>query len=383
MRLAAVVVMVALGVDLTAQQERGREIFLQGRSSTSQPIYAVLGSGNTPIDATIVPCANCHGEAGRGRPEGGVRPADISPAVLGRNATIGQRKRSAYTRPLLKRVVTMGYDASGNALDQAMPRFALSRQDADDLLAYLEILGKDPQPGIRDDVIFINVLGAPDLVAPTTIIFGRKIQLLRERGTNAFLTIDATSDGSASVEVADRDHIPTIAVHSAHAPPGPYSFVLTAMPQDQIAALLASARGKNSEPVLFTADCNGLAHSQRDALILMTSAAAANCDLATIPAAFDQRVIVAAAIPPAIQAGSGVANAELSLVVAVLSRLGRDVSRNALIAALEHVYRTEVSGLPPITWSANRHFGTTLVWLMTLDVRRQRLINEPGWTQGG
>lgn len=380
--LAALAVFASFALGLTPQQERGREIFLKGQSATGQTIGAVLGASTDPISATLLPCANCHGEDGHGRPEGGVRPADITPAALGRVATIGPRTRPPYTRPLLKRAISMGYDAGRNELDRTMPRFRMSQEDANDLLAYLNVLGTDAQPGLSDDVIRVNVIGAPDLVAPATSIYGRRLELQHDRSADAFLTIDASVDGSASVEAAARNTIPTIAVYSAHAPPSRYAFVLTASNEDQIAALASYARRSRSTPVLLTADCRGIGDVSRDALVLMTSNAAANCDPADIPRALDRRVIVAAPAPPAPKGDRNVAQAALSLTTTLLAQVGRDLSRSALLAALERVYRVESPVFPPLTWTANRHFGTRAVWLMTVDVREQKLLGEPGWVEG-
>src|ERR1700686_3729113 len=69
-----------LGEDVSAPERLGREIYRYGKGHA--PIDAVL-NGQPPIAATVVPCASCHGADGRGRPEGGVVPANIAPAALG------------------------------------------------------------------------------------------------------------------------------------------------------------------------------------------------------------------------------------------------------------------------------------------------------------
>jgi hypothetical protein len=311
-----------------------------------------------------------------------VRPADITPAALGRDATIGPRTRPAYTRPLLERAIGAGYDAGRNELDRTMPRFRMAPDDANDLLAYLEILGNHAQPGVSDDAVRINVVGAPDLVAPTMTIYRRRIELRHGRGADTLLTIDATPDGDASVEAAARDSIPTIAVHSAQALPGRYAFVMTASNEEQVAALRTYARRTAYNPVLLTTDCRGIGHVSHDALVLMTSRAAAHCDLANIPRSLDRRVIVAAPSAPGPQGDRAIAQAALSIATHLLAQLGRDLSRTSLLAALERVHRVQTPAFPPVTWTANRHFGTKSVWLMTLDLPGQRLIGEPGWVEG-
>lgn len=367
---------------LTPEQERGREIYLKGQSTAGREIGAVISSGSGPVSATVLPCANCHGEGGRGRPEGGVRPADITPAVLGRAFTIGARSRPPYTRPLLERAIAAGYDAGRNELDHTMPRFRMAADDTSDLLAYLEILGTDAPPGVSNEAIRINVVGAPDLVAPSASIYRRRIELLHGRGNDALLTIDATPNGGASIEAAARDSMPTIAIHSARSLPGRYAFVMTATNEDQVAALRSYARRKVGSPVVLTAGCSGIESVPHDALVLMTSDAAALCDLASIPRTLDRRVIVAAPLPPGPQGDGVAAQAALSIATQLLAQLGRDVSRGSLIAALERVQRLQAPGFPPVTWTADRHFGTRSAWLMTLDLQGQRLVGEPGWVEG-
>jgi hypothetical protein len=340
---------------LTSAQERGKAIYLTGESKSGRAVTAILGDDTAGIPAAIVPCANCHGEDGRGKPEGGVRPAEITPEVLARPATINGRTRPPYTRPLLKRAITMGFDSGRHELNAAMPRYRMAMQDAEDLLAYLDILGHEPQPGVTDEAIRIRVTGDTGTL-PSATIYGRKLEVVREG--EAFLAIDASADPSASVAAAERDGIPTIVVQSAATITGRWAFCLTASEDDQRAALRKYAP---------------------DAVVL-TASEAKTRDLASLPAG--RRVIVAAPLPPIPEATRNAAAAAMAIVTKLLSQLGRDVTRGALAEALQHVYRIETKVLPPITWDANRHHGTRAAWLMTLDRQSQRLLAEPGWVEG-
>src|SRR5690606_38910692 len=62
----------------TPSEANGRLIYREGRSASGGAIQARVGAGQASIPASAVPCANCHGADGRGRPEGGVRPPDIT-----------------------------------------------------------------------------------------------------------------------------------------------------------------------------------------------------------------------------------------------------------------------------------------------------------------
>jgi hypothetical protein len=359
--------------------QRGKAIYLRGESGS--PITAVLGSDNDTVPAAVVPCVNCHGEDGRGKPEGGVRPPDIRPESLARAATVNGRTRPAYTHPLLKRAITMGFDSGRHELNASMPRYRMSMQDAEDLLAYLELLGHEPQPGVTDDALRIKVIGDASTL-PRTEIYGRKLQFVREG--EAFLTIDASDDPTASLAVAERDRIPTIVVHAPVPITGRFAFSLTASDDDLRLALRTWAGGQES--ILADGDC-GAALSRAAALphpplVLMTATTAKKCDVATIPPALDHRVIVAAPLPPSAEATHQAAAAAVAIVTRLLAQLGRDATRSELIDALEHVYRVDTHVLPPITWEPNRHNGTRAGWLMTVDVPSQRLLAQPGWVGG-
>jgi hypothetical protein len=355
--------LLAIGL-LSPTQERGKAIYLSGESKGGRAITALLGSDAAGIPAAIVPCVNCHGEDGRGKPEGGVRPADITPEALGQGATFNGRKRPPYTRPLLKRAITMGFDSGRHPLNEAMPHYRMSMEDAEDLLSYLEILGHEPQPGVTDDAIRIRVTGDTGPL-PSATIYGRKLEVVRE-GV-AFLAIDASADPSASLAAAEREGIPTIVVQSPTPVTNRWAFCLTASEEDQRAALRK-----------YAADA-----------VVLTAAEARLRDLASLPA--DKRVIVAAPLPPTPEATRNAAATAMAIVTKLLAQLGRDVTRGALAEALQHVYRVDalqhVYGvdtklLPTITWDANRHHGTRSAWLMTLDRQSQRLIAEPGWVEG-
>ena len=365
--------LVLLALGLTPPQERGKAIFFHGESSAGRAITAVVGTDSDAVPAAILPCANCHGEDGHGRPEGGLRPADITSESLSRVAALNGRTRPPYTRALLKRAITMGFDSGRHELNTAMPRYSMTQEDANDLLAYLELLGHEPQPGVSDDSIRIRIVGDVGSLKGTRV-YGRQIELVRDG--DAFLVIDATQDGTASVEAAEHDRIPTIVLRAPAALSSRYAFSLTAGEEDQLEALRAYGRRRGAEPVVVT-DCAALPRTA--ALLLMTAKTASKCELGAFPASFDRRVIVAAPLPPSERAMRAAAAAALAITTELLARLGRDVTRTALVDALEHVYRADSHELPPLTWSPNRHTATRAAWLMTLDLGSQRLIGEPGW----
>ena len=80
-------------------------------------------------------------------------------SALGRPAaTFGKRSRPAYTAALVGRAITMGLDPAGVRLGLGMPRYRLSHEDLADLVAYLEILGTELDPGISATTITLGTL---------------------------------------------------------------------------------------------------------------------------------------------------------------------------------------------------------------------------------
>src|SRR5689334_20118932 len=100
--LIAVSVTAASGGELTRIEARGKEIYMRG----SGAITATLDAGFTRIPASTLPCASCHGKDGRGRPEGGATPSDITFQALRRAydvTTPSGRNHGAYDDSKLRR----------------------------------------------------------------------------------------------------------------------------------------------------------------------------------------------------------------------------------------------------------------------------------------
>lgn len=136
--------------DLTPAQLRGKIIYTKGRGASGAPVsYRLLGAGNGLLPAKGIGCATCHGPGGKGATEGAregdIVVADITYATLARPlpaAPPWYRSRDAYTADTLGRAITQGLDASGNQLDATMPRWVLSESELQDLLQYLQRLGR-------------------------------------------------------------------------------------------------------------------------------------------------------------------------------------------------------------------------------------------------
>lgn len=146
---------------LTPEEARGKQIYLAGESPSGGEITAVIGDAGTEVPASVMPCGSCHGPDGRGRPEGGISPSDLTWPALTKPYGVEHRsgrEHPPYTERYLKRAITMGSDPAGNTLHVAMPRYRLSHQDLGDLVAYVRRLGTDSDPGVGDDTLTLATL---------------------------------------------------------------------------------------------------------------------------------------------------------------------------------------------------------------------------------
>ncbi|MHC8334472.1 cytochrome c/ABC transporter substrate-binding protein [Pseudomonas sp. LB3P25] len=151
----------ANALPLNPSESAGKRLYREGVSGSGEPIMARVGAASILLPATSLPCANCHGADGLGRPEGGVRPPDLSWSRLTSNygqQQINGRAHPAYTESTLAWAIQEGRDPGNNRLDPAMPRFVLSMNDQRNLTAYLKRLAEDRDPGLTPDSLHLGTL---------------------------------------------------------------------------------------------------------------------------------------------------------------------------------------------------------------------------------
>ncbi|HET7288667.1 MAG TPA: ABC transporter substrate-binding protein, partial [Pyrinomonadaceae bacterium] len=144
---------------LTPPESRGKEIYLLGASKSGKDILAYIGDSSLEVPGSSMACANCHGIAGHGKPEGGIDPSNITWEALTKPYGVTHssgRKHPAYTPRGLELAITRGVDPAGNKLLNAMPRYQMSKEDLHDLIVYLKRLGTDLDPGISENQIVIG-----------------------------------------------------------------------------------------------------------------------------------------------------------------------------------------------------------------------------------
>lgn len=241
--IRALVAVLAVTLMASTPVERGRVIFETGEGES--PITA--RSNEITVPASVFPCASCHGNDGRGKPEGGLTPSDLRHAELTKPYEVtleNGRRRRPYTDALLRRAITMGIDSSGNTLNPLMPRYQLTRADLDTLVAYMHTLGEQAVRGVTDQSIRLGVLlppGTPSGAVRAAInswtaranaaggIYGRTIDL-------RFATAPESAAGRAAAAEA------LIA--------GDQPFALVASYTDSADAAIAEVAKKHNVPIL-------------------------------------------------------------------------------------------------------------------------------------
>ena len=143
---------------LTPAERRGRALYFRGETSSKKEVTAMIGDVDVP--ASTVNCAGCHGRRGEGKTEGGVTAGNLTWNNLiksyGHTHPNG-RKHGPFTESSFAMAVVRGVDPSGNNLVVAMPRYRLSIEDMNDLIAYIKRLEFDRDPGLTAESIEVGV----------------------------------------------------------------------------------------------------------------------------------------------------------------------------------------------------------------------------------
>ncbi|WP_349617573.1 ABC transporter substrate-binding protein [Azotobacter salinestris] len=210
-------------LELTPEEAAGRRLYREGIGSGERPVEARIGPAGTSLPAGALPCAGCHGSDGRGRPEGAIRPPDITWRRLA-------AARPAYDEASLARALGEGLDPAGARLSPAMPRFVMSWTDLANLTAYLKRLEEDRDPGLHDGRLRLGTLlpssgplaGAGHTVAALLqAVFDELNRAGGIHGRRLELVIADPGPERASAEAALRDLLETRDVFALLAPLAP------------------------------------------------------------------------------------------------------------------------------------------------------------------
>lgn len=114
----------------------GERIYLSGLDTSGRPIYRT----SPPFSERLLMmggggCASCHGTDGRG---GRVRM--MMSFVDAPDVTFDALRQEGFTQNLVGRAIRDGKDESGQALDEAMPRWKMTDAEVSDVIGYLKEL---------------------------------------------------------------------------------------------------------------------------------------------------------------------------------------------------------------------------------------------------
>ncbi|MHC1742944.1 MAG: ABC transporter substrate-binding protein [Syntrophobacteraceae bacterium] len=143
-------------VHLTELESRGKHVYTITTSPSGGEITALLTISSVEAPGEAMPCVNCHGADGLGRPEGDIIPSNISWKELTKPYRVkrpGGRDRPPYTEETLAMAITRGVDPAGNTLASSMPVYTMPPGDLEALIAYLKKLGVEQEVGVSDAVI--------------------------------------------------------------------------------------------------------------------------------------------------------------------------------------------------------------------------------------
>jgi len=151
----------AADAELTSQQERGKEIYFSGTSPSGGEITAYFGKDLLEIPGDNATCASCHGPDGLGRPESGIIPLSVTWPYLMKpygHVHPDGLEHAAFTPESLKRYMKEGIYPGEKRGNPAMPIYALSDQDLDDLVAFLRVLDQHLDPGLTSATVRVGII---------------------------------------------------------------------------------------------------------------------------------------------------------------------------------------------------------------------------------
>lgn len=146
---------------LTQLEERGKQVYETGGSSSGIPIVAYFGKDLLEVPGESATCVSCHGYDGLGRNESGVIPSNITWQQLMKSyghIHPGGLEHGPFSESSLKSYMEDGNYPGGKQGDPSMPVYQIAAQDLDALIAYLKKLDSHLDPGLSPTDIRIGTL---------------------------------------------------------------------------------------------------------------------------------------------------------------------------------------------------------------------------------
>lgn len=128
--------------------DNGQRIYMTGTSSRDEIVADTgtrgpgMGMGMMMGGGGRIACADCHGADGKGEEVRMMMRTFTAPDIRYSTLTGSDpdMEHPPYTDRTIKRAITDGVDPAGHELDPTMPRWRMSDQDLDDVIAYLKKL---------------------------------------------------------------------------------------------------------------------------------------------------------------------------------------------------------------------------------------------------
>jgi hypothetical protein len=67
------------------------------------------------------------------------------------------------------------------------------------------------------------------------------------------------------------------------------------------------------------------------------------------------------------------------ILIEALKRVGKDLSREKLIQALEELHQYPTGLTQPISYGPNRRVGATGAYIVTIDLKEKQFVPVSGW----
>lgn len=145
--------------------EYGRRMYMEGILPSGEPLRAIV-NGDVEISGEFVNCGECHRKSGLGASEGQSVAPPVVGALLYEPFQLPTSRppappvlRPAYTYDTLAVSIRDGISSNGDEFDPLMPRYPLTDEEMGYLIAYLESLSADPDPGVTEtDIHFATIV---------------------------------------------------------------------------------------------------------------------------------------------------------------------------------------------------------------------------------
>ncbi len=157
--------------------ELGRRMYTEGRLASGALMSGTV-VGDVKLTGEQVICVACHRRSGLGSTEG----QEAVPAVTGdllyqplrlptSKPPLAPTLRPAYDDTALKRAIRDGIRSDGKALGELMPRYDLTDDQLDSLIAYLKQLQSNPATGVTEEEMHFATVIAGAVDPPTRKAF--------------------------------------------------------------------------------------------------------------------------------------------------------------------------------------------------------------------